>query len=69
MEQSNKPTFGQIAAAAVLAAVSLGAARYCRLEGGSVYQAVGIFLATVGWLAGIGAVLLMLLWAAKNSRT
>lgn len=69
MEQSNKPTFGQIAAIGALAASSLGAARYFRLEGAPLDQAVATFLTAVGWLAGIGAVLLMFLWAAKNSRT
>jgi hypothetical protein len=68
MGQTNKPTLGQIAAAGIGAAVTFAVARYFRTEGGATGESIATFLATIGWLAAIGSVVLMFLWAAKSVR-
>jgi phage shock protein PspC (stress-responsive transcriptional regulator) len=67
MEQANKPTFWQIAATGLISAVCFGFARYFHMEGGAMLSGISTFLTTIGWLLLIGAVILMLLWAAKSS--
>jgi hypothetical protein len=69
MEQTNKPAFWQIVTTGLLAAVCFGFARYFRLGGSPTFWGVSQFLATVGWLSGIGAILLMLVWAYKSTRS
>jgi hypothetical protein len=66
MEQANKPTFGQIATLGLLGAIAFGVARYLR-DGVATPIGSGIstFLATIGWLFLIGAVVLMLLWLRR----
>lgn len=69
MEQTKKPTFGQIAAVGIVAAFAFAVARFLRMEGGPANESIAQFLATIGWLAGVGAILLMFLWAAKSVRS
>ena len=69
MGQANKTAFGQIVVAGIGAAVAFAFARYFRVEGGATNEGIATFLATIGWLAAIGAVVLMFLWAAKSVRS
>jgi len=69
MEQINKPSIASIAGAGLLSAIAFGVGHFCRygMASSSLAQAFGEFLAVIGWLSAIWAVLLMLLWARARS--
>ena len=70
MEQTSKPTFGQIATLGLFGALSFGAAHYLRVGVATpLEQAFAEVLATIGWLLLIASVILMVLWAAKSLRS
>ena len=70
MEQANKPTFLQIATSGVLAGLCLGIGRIMRTPPTTkLVLGLSTFMVTIGWLLLIGAVVLMVLWAAKSVRS
>jgi hypothetical protein len=69
MEQANKPSIAGIVGVGLLSAIVFGVGHYCRYGTASspLAQAFGEFLAVIGWLAAVWAVILMLLWARARS--
>ena len=69
MDRANAPNAAAIAIAGLLSAAAFGVGHYCRygLATSPLAQAFGEFLAVIGWMLAIWAVILMLLWARARS--